>query len=384
VVLTSVKQSCVCWSQHDQSTTELYKKGVGTNPPSTPLNQQTNSLSVSASPPGLKVPVASDEADIQNCCFSSSPDRELNRSSVFGPHELARVLCTVISHAVGNYSAQEVREIHNLEHDKVYKFARVLRLGMSTDNKPNYHWGALTAKVGTQITSTKGDAQGFQRAAKNVTPLDVNDASAFYIIGVLSRGATSKVWHALDSCGNEVVIKMFVKSTDEKGALLEPANMNKKAKLATQVEAERLVRFYKNCLSTKKVYNVKLSGFHCVVMPLFRPIPKGERNNALPEVKKVLSNVFAKEKLKYRIDDVRWRHIGTYQGGTEKCYILYDLADLENTEGEGDLSFISSHISTLQSRMRTEDKVESQGFEAIVGNEPVKAIIVKEPMGKSS
>ena len=120
-------------------------------------------------------------------------------------------------------------------------------------------------------------------------------------------------------------------------------------------------------------------------MPLFRPIPKGDRKNALPEVKKVLSNVFAHNKLKYRDDDVCWRHIGTYQGGTEKCYILYDLADLENTEGEGkgNWSFLSSHISTLRNRMGTEDEVESQGFEAIVGNEPVVAIVVKEPMGKS-
>jgi hypothetical protein len=116
-------------------------------------------------------------------------------------------------------------------------------------------------------------------------------------------------------------------------------------------------------------------------MPLFQPIPKGDRNNELPEeVKKVLSNIFANNKLKYCNDDVCWRHIGTYQGGTEKCYIFYDLADLEDTKGKGkgDRSFLSSHISMLQNQMGTEEEVESQGFEAIVGNELVKAIIVKK------
>jgi hypothetical protein len=82
-------------------------------------------------------------------------------------------------------------------------------------------------------------------------------------------------------------------------------------------------------------------------------------------------------------DDVCWRHIGTPdKGGTEKCYVLYDLADLEKTKGNQ--PFLISHISTLKRQMGTEGDVESQGFEAIVGNEPVQAIIiVKEPMGKS-
>jgi hypothetical protein len=62
----------------------------------------------------------------------------------------------------------------------------------------------------------------------------------------------------------------------------------------------------------------------------------------------------------------------------EKCYVFYDLADLEDTKGKGNRSFLSSHISMLQNRMGTEEEVESQGFEAIVGNEPVKAIIVKQ------
>jgi hypothetical protein len=99
------------------------------------------------------------------------------------------------------------------------------------------------------------DFRGLQRML--LATLDVNNTSAFYyIIGVLHlscrRGYYLKgVARIGFSCGgNEVVIKMFVKSTNEKGALLEPANMDEKAKLA---EAERLVMFYnKNALSVHK------------------------------------------------------------------------------------------------------------------------------------
>jgi hypothetical protein len=103
------------------------------------------------------------------------------------------------------------------------------------------------------------DFRGLQRML--LATLDVNNTSAFYyIIGVLHlscrRGYYLKgVAHIGFSCGgNKVVIKMFVKSTNEKGALLEPADMDEKAKLATQVvdEAERLVMFYnKNALSVR-------------------------------------------------------------------------------------------------------------------------------------
>jgi len=133
----------------------------------------------------------------------------------------------------------------------------------------------------------------------------------YYLIGRLGYGATSNVWHALlDWTGNEVVIKMYVKTTDEKGGELDSQTSDEEAKRATEKEVETFKLFYP--FLEGKVKHAKLSGFHCVVMPFFSPVPKEKRNASLEAVEGVLMNVFCKNNLKYDDEDVRWSHVGTF------------------------------------------------------------------------
>jgi hypothetical protein len=96
---------------------------------------------------------------------------------------------------------------------------------------------------------------------------------------------------------------------------------------------------------------------HCVVMPFFKPVEKAKREETLKDIETVLKGPFLTYNLKYREDDFRWRHVGSFQDteGEEHC-VLYDLADLENSENSeerGD-SFFDRLIEKWRGRMDPE------------------------------
>jgi hypothetical protein len=105
---------------------------------------------------------------------------------------------------------------------------------------------------------------------------------------------------------------------------------------------------------------MKLSDFHCVVMPFFKPVPITERWGALEKVKEVLTKDFTPTKLKYHADDVRWSHVGTYvDHGQTTRHILYDLADLVSTEDDNE-PFVEAHLDILKRRMGEQEAVGEQ------------------------
>ena len=222
-------------------------------------------------------------------------------------------------------------------------FSNVLRL---TAGGNSYTWGSLRVCIGSQIVVSETDK-----------------AVYYYVIGILGRGATSNVWHALDCSGNEVVIKMYVKSMDKDGKELDSEGFEREAMRATKKEARRLKEFYG--FDKSAVYCKKVSGFWCVVMPFFRPVLKGERSDTVKGVKAVLESSFKDHDLKYDDDDVRWSHVGFFfDCSGQKQIILYDLADLVPVEDKTDDSWVAAHCKILEEQGGIEPESVPEQFES--------------------
>lgn len=352
VVLTSLEESCVCWNSENSENSEpmdLYAQGSSaTNCPPTPQKEKASSTSTTATPPMLRSlqTISCDEEDLG---FVPATERVLSRSKVFKAYQLVHVLYTALRRVTHPPHATD-KTIDRLKLGHTYHFPKVLRF---ISDKKSYTWGSLTARVGSTISS--------RASPKTKQPIDKADEVAYYLIGRLGRGATSNVWHALDSNNNEVVIKMYVKTTNKDGHKFDDKGFDEEARRATEKEAELLTSFYR--FLEGKVHCVKLAGFHCVVMPFFEPVKKEERKKALVAVEEVLRTVFVKDtnRYKYDDDDVRWRHVGTYVDHSQKTHhILYDLADLVCTE-VNDESCVRTHLNTLKQRMG-EQKTTSEPF----------------------
>eukprot|EP01083_Nonionella_stella_P079433 217955_1 len=181
--------------------------------------------------------------------------------------------------------------------------------------------------------------------------MEIIHQSAYYVIGKFVDGYTSIVWHALNSEGEEVAIKMYEKNFDDRYNILSDDEFRETAKAATKLETERLKKFY-NVLDGK-VHNLELSGFSCVVMPLFTPVKSCERADVLDDVEKVL-RTFIQAGFQY---DTRWRHVEIYHDDSgKKHYILYDLADLEEVDDLSDETLVQTKMKDLRGRIRYEQE----------------------------
>jgi serine/threonine-protein kinase RIO1 len=156
------------------------------------------------------------------------------------------------------------------------------------------------------------------------------------VVGVIGSGNTSKMFHAVDLDCKEYAIKMYVKRFDG-NTHLKKKDFENNGRRSTRNEVKNFELIYPKL----KVCYEKLNKHHCVIMPFFDPVPKDKREGLLEDMKNVLS-VFEKNNLKYKSGDVRWRHVGLYEG---KC-ILYDLAELEPATS----SFVEQHIKEFKNR----------------------------------
>jgi hypothetical protein len=281
-----------------------------------------------------------------NFSFEQDPsDRPLLRSDVYEFHDLVYLFCNALfrataAAAVATTTSTVVlpleqhlvaKTIHDvvLERGKTYHFPKMLCFPA---NKKEYSWGSLTVCLGRQPPK-------FQTS-------DIKN-HCYYVIGKLTNGSNSIVWHALDSNGTEeLAIKMYVTITDDEGATWRATDNDfaRLANAAVATEVERLLSFYP--VLQNKVHHVQLNGFPSIVMPLFMPVPKSDRANAVKSVAEVYRDQFfvtnkTKERYVYNDWDVSWRHVGTYtdglpdddsngvidQGTTH--YILFDLVDLQ-------------------------------------------------------
>jgi Family of unknown function (DUF5898) len=235
-------------------------------------------------------------------------DRVLHRSQLFRSHQLVKLIFSALQIAQKNCKTSVVT-IYELLPGKTYCFPKVLR---AATGSAEYVWGELNnVRIGQPI----------------VCPQETMDETSFYIIGALGCGGTSNVYQALDSSGTVVALKVYVNCL-QYGYSMEQEDFDKRAKDATNREAELLREFYP--FLKEKVKVVKIFDFYCVVMPVFQTIAKDERRAQLPKIKKVLTDIFKKKQKKYTDEDIHWRHVGNYNGN---C-VLYDLCDLEDVEDD--------------------------------------------------
>ena len=366
VVLTTVAESCVCWNSEDEDdkTGGRYANAIGiasTCQPA-PQKQKASSTSASATPPMLRSPDSSATRSISrdelDNVFEPASSREFNRSKVFEAHQLAHALCAALCRAFCSTPAKD-KSIYHLRPESSYFFSNVLRFAAEGGG---YAWGTLKVCVGAPTPSRRRKTSKNARSAKSQNPID-GDACAYYLIGRLGYGATSNVWRALDWAGNEVVVKARVKATNKMGHALDSESSDSEAKRATEEEVGKLKCFYE--FLEGKVHYAKLSGFHCVVMPFFRPVPKKDRKASLEAVKAVLMGAFYANKLRHDDEDVRWSHIGTYTeasnaGAGTIYHVLRDLADL--APAEDNTSFVDAHLNILEMRMGQEPEPTPEQF----------------------
>jgi hypothetical protein len=188
----------------------------------------------------------------------------------------------------------------------------------------DYEWGRLNTTVGEKILEQTSSSR-----------LHSAGESCFYAVSIVGVGSTSKVFLALDQNGEPCVIKMYVKRKDDETRLyLSFKDFQEKALKKTQKEVANLLSFYP--FLKGKVKHQMVIGFHCVVMPFFKPLSKTERPEKENEIKAVLRE-FYNEKRQQNDVDLRWRHVGLYTDAEmQERLVLYDLADLESINSEED------------------------------------------------
>jgi hypothetical protein len=374
VIITSFEESYVCSlnksdfkEEEEENESDITKRGDGDE-----ISKSTaRSVPLTQSPSAFKTPelfqqqaiaaavshdsldnTSFDDGNINDpnntdpkCLFTKGTnERLIYRTKPYESHQLVKLAYTALKVAKKEYE-ESTRTIYQLSSNQAYVFPKALRV---VEDKAGYLWGDLRVTLGQKIESLAHGSRNRSRQRKTTQKrVDSDDDKSYYIIGSLGHGATSNVFRALNSSGKQVALKVYVKNYDAKsGELMEKENFEKEASEATSREVERLRLFYP--FLTDKVKTVKLFGLHCVVMPLFEPVLKDKRQDQLLEIKDVLK-MFESHKLKYKVEDIRWRHVGNYRDNNEvKHCILYDLSDLEDSAG----SFLDEHFAEFKRRIQ--------------------------------
>ena len=211
----------------------------------------------------------------------------------------------------------------------------------------DYEWGQLDTIVGEKIMERVSPSRLSSLASE----------SCFFVVSIIGVGSTSKVFYALDQNGEPWVIKMHVKrESDETGLDLGKKEFQEAAEEKTMYEVEN---FLKVCPFLKgKVKHEMVIGFHCVIMPFFKPLTKTERPKKENDIKSVLRDFYGK-KLQQDDVDLRWRHVGLYTDAKmQEHLILFDLADLKPIDSENDRTkeaFVERKWEILRGRLGAEE-----------------------------
>eukprot|EP00980_Cylindrotheca_fusiformis_P019539 scaffold6774_cov91-Cylindrotheca_fusiformis.AAC.2 len=399
VIITSFEESYMCSPNRSDfeemkvkeadETEQINGDETGESNAAPDSPKQTKSQTQSQSPPELKSPssiMAKKEGarEIQ-CGFKSGlHDRSLYRSEPCESHQLVWLLYTALRIAHVKY-IESLQTICKLRPDTFYHFPKLLRVvekneegnnkkkkgnnkkkkgnakkkedneKKKKDNKVTIDWGEATIRL--------GDAIPIQSSEEKTDEKTDEEHRSYYIFGILGQGTTSNVYHALDSSGKQVALKIYVNNYVE-NEIMSDEEFKEKAIEATSREAEYLKKMYPILKDEVKATNI--CGKHCVVMPFFEPIKKENRQGQLKNIKDGLEK-FEQEKLQYRDQDVRWRHVGIYKDttGQEHC-ILYDLSDLVKMEMTSK-SLVEHHYKDFVLRMK-DSEPQKKGFSAKQAN----------------
>jgi uncharacterized protein YjbJ (UPF0337 family) len=358
VVLSSFEQSVVCWRNDDVNATNLAQDTslrYTVSPVSgTPEKRQIMVAEPnSASPPEFFTAVSNDEETQTNNTFLKKQERALCASKTYKAHELVSLL----------YSAMlcALKDCDQIGPPKLHDLSSPLRQSISAIRmtKESYSWGMLDIAMGKPI---EGKVNSGTKSRPSQESIDALDKEAYYIIEEAGVGATSKAFHAVNGQGEEVVLKMFVKTTGgndstgrgeegkdtdmtrevnpnaeedskpkalpikEKTKVLTREAFTELADSTTRKECEMLQLFYPQLKDRFRI--AVLNRMSCIEMPFFQPVKKDDRQEALESIGEVYKNCFVKHNLKYADEDIRWRHVGTLDMNGKKEYFLFDLADL--------------------------------------------------------
>ena len=230
----------------------------------------------------------------------------------FKAHELVKLIYTAITIEEKSYSKFE-KKIYKLEHGETYHFPRALGVVHDSDI---WQWGDVEAIIGEVIYHHRRRPRRVSVGHENAKLV-----KTYYIVGCLGQGSTSNVIQAINGFGNLVAIKVFVDKTDGGGKILKTNEFRDKAKKKCDEEKKALLACYD--FLKESVHVIKFCGLYAVVMPIFEPIPKDDRNAKLKDVKEVLLKMKKKGK-KFLPSDVRFRHVGMIQDNL----VLFDFANL--------------------------------------------------------
>jgi hypothetical protein len=320
-VLTSFAETWVCWTENDES------NDIANN-----VQDRFNGLNLATgegspatpSPPKLvEMPCTPQDTEEQANSIKAST-RVVCKSDMFESNELVLVLCNAIACGLKNFNP--VQRIRKLTSGDVV-----------TQDVMSFTQTGFSCKH-CQIT-VKG-----HRSTVTYIPSYITSRT-YYAIGILGRGATSIVFHAIDSTGAECAIKMYIARYDDgKKKYLDAAKFRSNAIMSVNKEVANYRTIYPELRNV--VYRRTLNNLQCVIMPVFLPIQTERRLACLPKVGDVLGK-FREKRLSYNRSDRAWRHVGTLD---EQVY-LFDLAELKKDSSEQDASEnATQHVEALRGK----------------------------------
>ena len=281
-------------------------------------NDEYNSPNGTPSPPQLlnEPNVSPQPRQPEEVTFKkeAKAERICCKSQKFGAHEMVPLFFNGIACGMKNIKPQNIPKLHA----GMFISQSVLVLNKS------YGYGTMQCHVNGSLA----EMQGYDES--------------FFGIGMLGVGATSKVFHAIDRKGSQCAIKMYVKQYDEaKKKWLEKKVFDEAANEAVAAEVANFHKIYPEL--AENVWQEKLNGFQCVIMPVFEPVEKEERKVYAQKVKKVLEKIFKEELFMYRDCDRAWRHVGKLN---DEVY-LFDLADLKTVAEHEFDEYVEEHKNKL-------------------------------------
>lgn len=158
---------------------------------------------------------------------------------------------------------------------------------------------------------------------------------SFYLLRDLGKGSSGRAFLVCNSGGKALVAKFFLPKNDEAHRTRESALLRQQRRTLlleeTESEAKTEMDYWKTVYGGK--YDVRIIKLHrhwCLLLPYFDPLTSVERRKAaLPKIRTILEH-FKRLKLRYKTDDVRWRHVGIRKN--EIC--LFDLGSLEECKND--------------------------------------------------
>ena len=177
----------------------------------------------------------------------------------------------------------------------------------------------------------------------------------FYLWRHLGRGSKGQAFLACNSSGRACAAKFYLldeptlhrETNKEERAVLREKMMEARKREA-DAERDMWTRFYNEFSDNVQV--VKLNRLWCLLMPYMEPIMKNDRRNCISAVKNHLQR-FKSAGLRYRDNDLRWRHAGVRNN---QVY-LFDLGSLGKfPDTPSEVNSVNAQVALLEGRILTE------------------------------